>query len=420
MSRVLGARELNRALLARQGLLARSSAPACEMVERLVGMQAQVPGNPYVALWSRLLSFDPLELSELVAGRGAVRAQLMRSTIHLVTARDMLAISPVTLPVLARTFKAPWAAKLAGASLAEVVAAGCSLLAEAPRTRAELAELLAPRWPDADPAALAHAVTFNSALVQVPPRGLWGGRGQATWALAEDWLAAAPTPTAAAPEPAPARDAAPAEPPPVRRAPAAEPPLTRASFAAEPPPARAAARAGPAPAIDALVLRYLAAFGPATVADIRTWSGLTGLRPVVERLRPHLRTFRDEQGRELLDVLDGPLPDPDTPAPPRLLPEYDNVFLSHADRARVLCGLGPGLPLPQGGRAFGSVLADGFFRAFWQIVEQPGRATLTIDRFERQPGERRDLLDAIAAEAEGLLALLSPDAEHAVRFDPRA
>ena len=164
------------------------------------------------------------------------------------------------------------------------------------------------------------------------------------------------------------------------------------------------------------MLRYLAAFGPATVADIRTWSGLTGLRAVVERLRPGLRTFRDEHGRELLDVPDGPLPDPDTPAPPRLLPEYDNLFLSHADRSRVLAGVGPGLPLPHGGRAFGSVLADGFFRAFWQIVEEPGRATLTIDRFTPQPGDPAGLLDAIAAEAEGLLAFLSPDAgEHRVR-----
>ena len=205
------------------------------------------------------------------------------------------------------------------------------------------------------------------------------------------------------------------------RAPAggpAEPPRAPAGGPAEPPRAPAGGPAEPPRAVEALVLRYLAAFGPATVADIRTWSGLTGLRAVVERLRPQLRSFRDERGRELLDVLDGPLPDPETPAPPRLLPEYDNLFLSHADRARVLCGLGPGLPLPVGGRAFGSVLADGFFRAFWQILEEPGRATLTIDRFALQPGESRDLLDAIAAEAEGLLALMSPGVAHAVRFEP--
>ena len=167
------------------------------------------------------------------------------------------------------------------------------------------------------------------------------------------------------------------------------------------------------------MLRYLAAFGPATVTDIRTWSGLTRLRAVVERLRPQLRTFADEHGRELLDIDGAPFPDPDTPAPPRLLPEYDNLYLSHADRARVHVGLGPGLPLPTGGRAFGSLLADGFFRAFWQIVEEPGRATLTIDRFTPAPRDPPDLVGEIVTEAEGLLALLSPGAgTHHVRFDP--
>jgi len=366
---VLGPRALNRALLARQGLLERSDTPVTAMVEQLAGMQAQVPENPYVALWSRLREFEAASLSTLIEHRQAVRAQLMRSTIHLVTARDMLAISPLTLPVLIRTFKSPWAAKLHGVDVEAVLAAGMELLAERPLTRTELAELLAPRWPQAEPAALAHAVTFHGALVQVPPRGLWGGHGQATWAPAETWLGA---------------------------------PLH------------------PNPALDQLVVRYLAAFGPATVADMRTWSGLTGLKAVFERMRPELRTFRDERGRELFDVPDGPLPDPGTPAPPRLLPEYDNLFLSHADRSRVLAGVGPGLPLPRGARAFGSLLADGFFRAFWRIDETAAGATLTIDRFTRLSGDDDDLLDAIVGEARGLLAFLSPNAAaHDVRFEPR-
>ncbi len=366
---ILGPRALNRALLARQGLLERAEIPAAAMIERLAGMQAQVPENPYVALWSRLRDFDAHELSGLIAGREAVRAQLMRATIHLVTAQDMLLFAPVTLPVLVRTFKSPWAAKLAGADMRAVVSAGLELLAERPRTRTELAALLAPRWPDADPAALAHAVTFHGLLVQVPPRGLWGGHGQATWAPADAWLGASPREDASA---------------------------------------------------DGLVLRYLAAFGPATVADIRTWSALTGLREVVARLRPRLRSFHDERGRELVDVPDGPLPDPGTPAPPRFLPEYDNVLLAHADRSRVLSGHGPGLPFPQGGRACGTLLADGFYRAFWQVVEDGAEATLTIDRFTRLPGERKDLLlEAIRAEGEGLLAFLSPGAaRRTVRFDP--
>jgi hypothetical protein len=364
----LTARALNRALLERQGLLARSATPALEMVERLVGMQAQVPENPYVALWSRLDGFGAAELSALIAERRAVRAQLMRSTIHLVSARDCLAFHPVTLEILAKVFRAPWLGALDGADPADVAAAGVALLAERPRTRAELAELLGPRFPGADPLALAYAVTYHAALVQVPPRGLWGATGQATWAPAERFLGA---------------------------------PLVGE------------------PSVDDMVLRYLAAFGPATVADIRTWSGLTGLRAVVERLRPGLRSFRDERGRELLDVEHGPLPDPDTLAPPRFLPEYDNVALSHADRARLFSGLGPGAPLPQGGRAIGTLLVDGFYRANWQILEDEDGATLTIDRFAPRADDPPASVEAIAAEGEALLMFMAPAAAaRRVRFVP--
>jgi winged helix DNA-binding protein len=364
---VLAPRALNRALLERQGLLARSDASALEMIERLVGMQAQEPENPYLALWSRLEEFRPDELSGLIADRRAVRAQLMRATIHLVSARDCLALHPLTQPVLARAFTSPWSKRLAGAPLEEVVAAGLELLDGRPRTRAEVGALLAPRWPDAEPAALAHAVTFNSALVQVPPRGLWRARAQATWAPAETWLG---------------RDL----------------------------------DGHPSP--DTVLLRYLAAFGPATVADARTWSGLTGLREVVERLRPGLRTFRDEAGRELLDLPDAPRPDPDAPAAPRFLPEYDNLVLSHADRSRVLDGRGPGAPFPRG-RWIGTLLVDGFYRANWKIAEEDGVATLTIDRFTPEASDPAGALDEIVAEGTRLLAFIEPGAgEHEVRFVP--
>jgi DNA glycosylase AlkZ-like len=339
-----------------------------ELVERLVGLQAQVPQNPYVALWSRLEDFDPSELSTLIAERRAVRAQLMRSTIHLVSARDCLAFHPVTLPVRRRTFRNPWSGKLNGADVDEVVAAGLGLLAEQALTRTELSALLAERWPGADPLALAYAVTFHAPLVQVPPRGLWGSTGQARWAHAERWL----------------QDAL-----------------------------------DPDPSPEAMVLRYLAAFGPATVADIRTWSGLTGLRGVVASLRPSLQAFRDEQGRELLDLADGALAAAETPAPPRFLPEYDNVLLSHADRSRVLSGLGPCLPFLQGGRGVGTLLVDGFYRANWIVTDEPGGATLTIDRFAPVASDPAGTADAIVAEGTGLLAFLAPDkSDRRVVFAP--
>ena len=364
---VLTPRALNRALLQRQGLLERSDTPAAEVIERLAGMQAQEPGDPYVALWTRIRDFRPEELSDLIAGRRAVRAGLMRGTIHLVTAQDYLAIYPLTKPILARGFRSPWAGGLAAADLDEVVAAGVELLSEAPRTRAELSALLGPRWRQADPKSLAYAVTYHVPLVQIPPRGLWGQSGQATWALAEGWLEVkldARLPT------------------------------------------------------DALVLRYLAGFGPASVADIRTWSGLTGLREVVDRLRPALRMFEDEQGRELLDVEDGPMPDAELPAPVRFLPTYDNVLLSHADRARVLCGLGPGEPYPTG-KWVGQLLVDGFFRAFWKVTEADGVATLTVDRFQPAPDDPPGAIDEITAEGTRLLELVAADAgKRLVRFVP--
>jgi len=193
----LSDRALNRALLERQGLLARQRTTPLAMVEHLVGMQAQVPENPYVALWSRLAAFAPEDLSARIERRDAVRAQLMRSTIHLVSARDCLAFHPITAEVLAKVFRPPWLAGLRGADVGEVVAAGLESLTDEPRTRADLAAVLAPRWPDADPLALAYAVTYNAPLVQVPPRGLWGATAQARWAPAEAYVGA---PVAAEPD----------------------------------------------------------------------------------------------------------------------------------------------------------------------------------------------------------------------------
>jgi hypothetical protein len=291
----------------------------------------------------------------------------MRATIHLVSARDCRILQPLVAPIFAKAFVSPFGKGLAGVDAGEVARVGRELVAEEPRTRAQLSALLAPRWPQADPVSLAHAVTHHAALVQVPPRGLWAEGAQATWAATEAWLDA---------------------------------------------------ELDPEPSIDGVVLRYLAAFGPATAGDARTWSRLTGLQDVLARLRSQLRTFRDERGRELYDVPDGPLPDPGTPAPPRFLPEYDNVLLSHDDRSRVLAGHGPGLPFP-GGKWKGTLLFDGFYRANWTIAIDGSAATLTIDRFTPLPDDPAGALHDIAAEGEGLLALVAPDAaERRVAFEP--
>jgi hypothetical protein len=360
---ILGERALNRALLARQFLLCRQKRSASETIEHLVGLQAQVPGNPYLALWSRLEAFQPEELSQLIADRHAVRTSLMRATIHLVTARDCLALRPVMQSVLERAFaSSAFARNIAGVDLDALLAAGRSLLEERPRTRAELRPLLAERWPGYDADSLASAIGFLLPLVHVPPRGLWGKSGQAALTTIEAWLGR---------------------------------PLD------------------PEPTPDEAILRYLAAFGPATVADIRLWSRLTGLRAVIERLRPRLISFRDERGREIFDLPDAPRPDPGTPAPPRFLPEYDNILLSHDDRSRIIRD-NRGLPMPAGrGGELGNLLVDGFLGGMWRIARGRENATLVIEA-----GGSWTEADRAAVTDEGarLLAFLAANSrDHEVR-----
>ena len=349
-SETLGTRALNRALLERQMLLRRRALPVAGALERLVGLQAQVPNAPYVGLWSRLERFRPAELGELLVERRAARLVLMRATMHLVTARDALALRPVVADILARRFAGThFARALEGLDLDEVVAAGRAELEREPRTAAELGRALAERWPDRDPPSLAAAAQYLTPLVQLPPRGVWGRSGRAVLTPAEAWLGR-------------------------RQARTRRP--------------------------DETIVRYLGAFGPATVADIRQWSGLTGLREAVERLRPRLRTFRDEQGRELLDVHDGPLPDPRTPAPPRFLPDFDNVLLAHADRARIIPPEHRGEILAQLATPSRVVLVDGFVRARWSVAG----GAIEIDPLT--PLSKRNAA-AVRAEANRLERFLS-------------
>jgi hypothetical protein len=372
---------LNRATLDRQLLLRRHAMTAQQAVGHLAGLQAQAPLAPYVGLWTRLAGFRHQELKDLLTERSVVRAHLMRNTVHLVTAGDFLTFRPLFQTLMERALAGHFGRHLTGVDQAELREIAAALLAETALTRGELATRLAVRWPGHDPGSLAYAATHLLQLVQVPPRGLWGSSGQATWFLAAAWLGATP---------------------------AAARPLTEREATGE------------------LVLRYLAAYGPASVPDIQAWSGLSRLREVTEGLRGRLRAFTGPDGGELLDVPDAPGPGPFTPdefpqeysigrAPPRFLPEYDNLLLSYADRSRVIPHTRP-VPLPAGhGASTGTLLVDGFWQADWTITKGRDRAELEIHPFIRLPSPVRD---AITAEGSRLLEFAAPAAVHDVRFAP--
>ncbi|MCI4066991.1 winged helix DNA-binding domain-containing protein [Micromonospora sp. R77] len=357
---VLSRRAVNRATLARQFLLDRTDRSALDVLRRLVGLQGQVPTAPYLGLWSRQHGFRRDDLTGLLLRREVVRATTVRGTLHLTAADDYRWLRPLLQPLMVRLQRQFMGRATEGVDPAELVAYAGTLLAGEPLSRTRLRELLARRWPDRDRSALLHSVQYLLPLVHLPPAGTWGGRVDGPCALAEEWLG----------------------------------PLTPAD-----------------PAV--LVRRCLAAFGPASVRDVQAWSGLTRLAEVVEPLRGELRVFRDEQGRELFDLPDAERPDPDTPVPPRLLPEYDNLLLAYADRTRVLGAEERRRVITPAVAA--TVLMDGFVAGTWTIDRQGETATLVVRPFRRLDTVVEEVL---LTEAERLAAFACPDQpDRAVRVD---
>ena len=357
---VLDQRALNRALLARQLLLERRPAAAAATIERLVGMQGQAPNLPYIGLWTRLEGFRHEELSRLIETRKAVRISLMRNTIHLVTARDAFRLKPLFVPLHERGFLrgSPWGKGMRPEDLTAIRDAGAEIMGEKPRTVAELARLLKERFPGRDGLAMAYGVRYMVPLVFTTPRGIWRAGGPVTLTTFEAWLGGPP---------------------------------------------------GPAIDPTTLVTRYLAAFGPASPADFRAWSGLS-MRPAFEMLRPKLKTFRTHEGVEIFDLPRAPRPPGETAAPVRFLPDYDDILLAHADRSRIMprgrhLGMFNSAGVLQGG-----VLVDGFIRAMWT----PRKPGLVISPFTK--AFTRQERHAVEEEATRLLRFLAPGEKHDVAF----
>ncbi len=341
---------LGRATLARQMLLEREQVPVPEAVHRLCALQAQEPKPPYLALWSRLAGFTPGELHAAVHKRDVLRVTLVRGTLHLVVAADYPVLRAPLQAVLADSFTA-LGDRAAGIDLAAVLPAAHAAYAAGPMTFEDLRARLAPDFPGMDERVLGYAVRMNLPLVMVPTEDRWGYPRAPQFALTEPF-----------------------------------------GNAAEP---------------DELVLRYLAAFGPATATDAQAFTGLPKLKPVLDRLAPRLVTFRDERKRTLYDLPDAPRPDTGTNAPPRFLPDFDNLVLGYADRTRFLADAFKGQVATRNLRIRATFLHDGVMRGTWAIARTAKAATLTMTPFEPLA---RPAVAALEPEAQALLRFAEPDA----------
>jgi hypothetical protein len=355
----LSLRQLNRATLARQMLLAREKIAPLRAIERLVAMQAQWPRPPFVGLWSRLQGFERNQLTSLLTERKAVRATFLRGTLHVTTAKDYESLRPALQPMLQAGMLKILKERAAALDLDDLMGKVRKILAKGPRTFEELRDGFLRADPQADERAMGYAVRMTLPLVQVPlgADAAWAFTTQTSFALADEWLGRP------LPQDVPARP-------------------------------------------DELVLRYLAGYGPASVADVQAWSGVQGLRATLETLRPKLRVFRDPEGRELFDLPGAPRPDGDLPAPVRLIPEYDNAVATRADARLVARAHRPRVFL-SALRIAATVLVDGFVAGTWRLERKKSTATLTIEPFAPfSPSTRKD----VNAEAEALARFAEPDA----------
>ncbi|MYS84690.1 winged helix DNA-binding domain-containing protein [Embleya scabrispora] len=321
----LSLRALNRALMDRQFLLQRTDHTPLEVIRRLVALQAQEPNWAYVGLWTRIHAFTQRELTALVENRQVVRSGLLRSTQHFAAADDFRRLRPLLQPVLDRTAGSPhFTRNSAGLDAASLVAEGLGLLAGGTLSRKELARRLTERHPGRDGRVLAGQVELCTPLVHDVATGAWGSwgnRSAVSVTPAEVWLGQPMTTTATA-----TKDSA-----------------------------------------KELTRRYLAAFGPAGVEDVQRWCGQTRLGEVVAQMRDELRCYSGPDGRDLIDLANAELPDPETLAPVRLLPAFDNVLLGHADRTRVISDEDRKRVMPGRARVLPTFLVDGWVHGTWSL-----------------------------------------------------
>jgi hypothetical protein len=362
-NRVLTLRDLNRATLARQLLLDRADISVPVAIQRLIGLQAQMLMPPYVGLWTRLANFQRNDLASLIENRSVVKATLMRATLHLATTEDYLWLRSTLQPVLTSAQESIVKGRGVEVDVKALVQVAREFLTKEPRTFAEISTMLTELHPDQDVGAMRYTVRTHLPMVQVPISTGWSYPSTPKFTLADVWLGK---------------------------------PISDEENLRE------------------LVFRYLAAFGPATATGMQTWSGLAKLKDVFEKLKPELRVYRDETKREVFDLPDIDLPDADTPAPIRFLPEFDNLLLSHSKRTRVVADEHRKQVYLPGLRVAATILVDGFVRGAWKVEKTKTAATLLITPFDALTKADQKALEE---EGERLIRFIESSAKtYAVKF----
>jgi hypothetical protein len=355
--RRLSARALGRATLARQMLLRREEVPVAEAVGRLGALQAQEPRPPVLALWSRVDGLAAEAVTRALEERDVVRATAMRATLHLMTGEDYLATRGALAEALAGATRVLRGERSENLDVDATLDAARELLTGGPLTFAEIRDALAERFPGAHPRGLGYTVRMRLPLVMVPTEDRWGFPSAARFGLADEWLGE-PVPDAAAPE--------------------------------------------------ELVRLHLRAFGPATAADVASWTGIGGVAATLAGMADELVPLRDEAGRELWDLPDGPRPGDDVEAPPRLLPEFDSLLLAHADRSRLIDDAHRARVVTPNLRVRATFLWDGRVAGTWSVERAKGVARLTLTPFARLP---KGASAALRDEAAGMVRFAEPQAK---------
>ncbi|MCU0481000.1 MAG: winged helix DNA-binding domain-containing protein [Anaerolineae bacterium] len=355
MTQKLTLRQLNRMYLDRQLLINRADMTISQATERVVGWQSQIPNPPYIGLWSRLASFQRDDLTRAMQNREIVRCAMFRSTLHLITQADHHRFHRVIEPALVKGLRSFHGRNIEGMAIPPLLTAIKPFLDESARSMGEIGKFLQTIEPERNPEALNYTIRTYLPLVQIPPAGTWGAGSKATYATAESWIGW-----------------------------------------------------GESADVGALFLRYLAGYGPASVMDFQTWTGMTKLASEIESVKGQLRVFVDENGVELYDLPDMPLPDIDAPLPVKFVPEYDNILIGHADRTRILPEEHRKKVFLTAGRVLNTILVDGFVAGVWKIETTKRTATLQITPFITLTDAQRE---ALISEGERLTRFVADTAE---------